>query len=162
MVEATASPAVEAAVVLLREAFEGPSGPSTYFIDHDRRSGLFATLETVTAEDASRRLGGKGASIAGHVHHLGFHLEASTAWIQGDREPRDWRRSWSVVEVDPPGWETLRAKVAHQLEDLVRTIESVPLDREELATVIGAVAHAAYHLGAIRQRLAAERASGKS
>jgi hypothetical protein len=158
MAQSVTSPALDAAIVLLREAFEGPSGPSTYFVDNDRPSGLFQTLETVTPGAASRRLGKSGASIAGHVFHLGFHLDASAAWIRGDREPRDWRKSWSVVEVDDAGWQRLRSGVARQLEDLVRAIEAAPLETEELATIIGAVAHAAYHLGAIRQRLAAERA----
>ena len=158
MATITTFPIVEASIVLLREAFEGPSGPSTYFIDSDRKSGLFATLDGLTAKEASQPLGRGGASIAGHAFHVGFHLDASAAWIRGHREPRDWRRSWSVVAVSDAEWLDLKDRLSVRLQDFIRAVETVPLEVEELSTVLGAIAHAAYHLGAIRQRLAAERA----
>jgi len=152
----TASSSVtRAALTLLRETFEGPAGPSTYFIDNNPKAGLFATIEGLNAEEASQPFGGSGASIAGHVHHVGFHLDMSSAWLRGDKEPRDWSQSWTITTLDEQGWADLRSRLRHQFEDLLRAIESEPTTRdEELATAIGAIAHAAYHLGAIRQRLA--------
>ncbi len=145
-----------AALTLLRETFEGPSGPSTYFIDNNPKAGLFATIEALSAEEVSRPFGGGGASIAGHVYHIGFHLDMSSAWLRRDREPRDWSRSWTITALDEQGWADLRSRLRQQFEELVRAIETEPAARdEELATTIGAIAHAAYHLGAIRQRIAA-------
>jgi hypothetical protein len=156
MAEVVSSPITEASLALLRETFEGPGGPSTYYIDNDPKAGLFATFDALSAPDASRPFGRGGASIAGHAFHVGFHLEVSSAWLRGDREPRDWSRSWTVTGVDDPGWADLQSRLRRQFEDLVRAIETVPAaSGDELATTIGAIAHAAYHLGAIRQRIAA-------
>jgi hypothetical protein len=156
MTSAVSSPAVEASRTLLRETFEGPAGPSTYYIDNDPKAGLFATLDGLGAEAASRAFGTGGATIAGHAFHVGFHLEMTAAWLRGDHEPRDWSRSWAVTAVDETAWADVRAGVRRRFEDLLRAIETEPsASAEDLATTIGAVAHAAYHLGAIRQRLAA-------
>jgi len=147
---------VPASLVLLRETFEGPSGPSTYYIDNDPSAGFLATLGGLPAADASRPLGKGGATIAGHAHHAAFHLEVTAAWLRGDRAPRDWSRSWSVASVDEPAWAALREALRGRFEELARAIEAAPPAGEEAAAMmIAAVAHAAYHLGAIRQRLAA-------
>ena len=146
---------VPAILTLLRETFEGPSGPSTYYIDNDPSAGFLATLGGLSAAQASKPFGKGGASIAGHAHHAAFHLEMSGAWHPGARAPRDWSRSWSVSTVDEPAWAALRETLRDRFEDLARAIEvEAPAGDERLATTIAAIAHAAYHLGAIRQRLA--------
>ena len=156
MARVASSPVTEATVALLRETFEGPSGPSTYFIDNDPNAGFFGTIDRVSADEASRPFGRGGASIAGHAFHAGFHLDVSTAWLRGDREPRDWTQSWTVTSVDEPGWADLRTRLHRQFDAHVGAIESdPPASGEDVATAIAALAHAAYHLGAIRQRVAA-------
>jgi len=146
---------VPAALTLLRETFQGPSGPSTYYIDNDPSAGFLATLGGLSAAQASKPSGKGGASIAGHAHHAAFHLETTAAWLRGDRAPRDWNRSWSVTSVDEPAWAALRETLRDRFEELVRAIETeAPADDEAAVTAFAAVAHAAYHLGAIRQRLA--------
>src|SRR5262245_59884334 len=89
-----------ATTTLLRETFEGSNGPSTYFIDSDKKSGFFAVLDALSAAEASRPMRPGGSTVAGHAHHAGFHLDMSSAWMRGDREPRDWNESWSVKSVD--------------------------------------------------------------
>ncbi len=154
MTKVASSPVTEASITLLKETFEGPNGPSTSFIDNGPSAGFFATLDALGAEDASRPFGDKGATIAGHAFHAGFHLETSSAWLRSDREPRDWDRSWTVRAVDERGWSDLRRSLRRQFEDLLRAIASEPPeDAEAVASTLGAIAHAAYHLGAIRQRL---------
>ncbi|HEY7113787.1 MAG TPA: hypothetical protein VIA45_12720, partial [Thermoanaerobaculia bacterium] len=149
------TPTLQAFRTLLRETFEGPSGPSTYYIDSDPSAGFLATLGSLSAAAASKPLGKGGATIAGHAHHAAFHLETASAWLRGDREPRDWSRSWSVSAVDEPAWAALRETLRDRFEELMRTIEKeAPSEEEALGTAIAAIAHAAYHLGAIRQRLA--------
>ena len=148
--------AVAAALLtLLRETFEGPTGPSTYYIDNDPKAGLLAALDALTPQEASAGSPG-AATIAGHAHHVGFHLEMSSAWVRGDHADRDWKESWKVRAVDAKAWERVRRDVRGKYADLVRAIEERPNARsEDLATSVGAVAHAAYHLGAVRQRIAA-------
>jgi hypothetical protein len=149
--------AVAAALgTLLRETFEGPGGPSTYYIDNDPKAGLLAALDALTPQEASAAPTPGAATIAGHAHHVAFHLEMSSAWVRGDHADRDWKESWRIREVDAKAWERVRRDVRVKYLDLVRAIVERPNARsEDLATSIGAVAHAAYHLGAIRQRIAA-------
>ena len=144
---------------LLRETFEGPAGPSTYFIDNDPQAGLLATIDRLSPAEASRPTRPGGATIAAHADHVAFHLEVSDAWIRGDRDPRDWSLSWIAHEVDEAGWSRIRRRVRRGYEELIRTIEneSGAVDGS-LETAIAAAVHAAYHLGAIRQRVAAAAA----
>ena len=70
----------------------------------------------------------------------------------------DWAKSWSVREVDAKEWDSLRRRIRAEYDQLVRAVgEEESARGEALPTVIGAIAHAAYHLGAIRQRLADSR-----
>jgi len=150
-----ASPAADAALILLKETFEGPSGPSTYFIDNDPKAGLFGAIDSLSPSEASRSARPGAPSIAGQVHHIAFHLEMSSAWMRGDHADRDWTQSWSIREVDAKEWDALRRRVRAEYEKLVRAIREEPVAAgEALPTTLGAVAHAAYHLGEIRLRLA--------
>jgi DinB superfamily len=149
------SPVAEAVLTLLKETFEGPSGPSTYYIDNDPRAGLFGAIDALSPSEASRAPRALAPSIAAHVHHVAFHAEMSSAWMRGDRRERDWKRSWSVQEVDAKEWDAECRAVRAEYEKLVRAIREVPAAvGEELLTTLGALAHAAYHLGEIRQRVA--------
>src|SRR5262245_59151236 len=144
-----------ATATLLRETFEGPTGPTTYFIDNDKKAGFFAVLNALSAAEASRPMRPGGPTVAGHAHHAGFHLDMSSAWLRGDREPRDWNESWSVKTVDEPAWAALRRRLREQYAALLDAIEKEPsANGVELTTTIAAIAHAAYHLGSIRQSLA--------
>lgn len=149
------SPLVDSVLALLKETFEGPSGPSTYFIDNDPKAGLFGAIDALSPSEASRSARPGAPSIAAHVHHVAFHAEMSSAWIRGDRKDRDWKKSWSIQEVDAKEWDTERRELRREYEKLVRAIGDVPAARaEDLPTTLGALAHAAYHLGEIRQRIA--------
>ncbi len=152
------SPLVESVLTLLKETFEGPSGPSTYFIDNDPKAGLFGAIDALSPSEASRSPKPGAPSIAAQVHHIAFHAEMSSAWLRGDRKDRDWAKSWSLQEVDAKEWDTLRREVRSEYEKLIRAIREEPAARgEALPTVLGALAHAAYHLGEIRLRLADAR-----
>jgi hypothetical protein len=96
-----------------------------------------------------------GSSIAAHVHHVVFSLEASTAWIRGDRSSRDWQQSWSVGAVDDAAWARLQEQLRTGYGALRRAIEQQAASSVEAAGgAVGTVAHMAYHLGAIRQKAA--------
>ena len=139
---------------MLREAFEGPPGPWTYFTDVGPGHGLFATLDTLTAAQASQAGGPGGSTIAGHVHHISASLALTRRLLRGEQASRDRARSWSVLTVDAAAWTELVAGLRRAYHDVRVTVEMHPTwDEDAAGTAFGAVAHAAYHLGAIRQRL---------
>jgi hypothetical protein len=151
------NPFVEAMLSILKEACEGGEpGQGTAFVENTRsdgsgNAGVFATLESLSAAQASATTA-LGTSVAAHAAHLAFHLEVSLRWANGDRGPFDWKGSFEPRVVGQAEW-TERCKrvrdaynrfVAHNRRPREWSLD----DAENLAA---AVAHAVYHLGAIRQ-----------
>ena len=145
---------------ILREAFEGPPGPWTYFTDTSPGTGVVGTISRMSAAQASERGGPGRTTIAGHINHLSASLALSTHGLRGESTSRDRGHSWTVTTVDAPGWADLRARVRREYESLLVAVEThATWDEDALGLAIGAIAHAAYHLGAIRQRLGPPGAS---
>ena len=148
--------AVGEILAVLREAFEGPSPSWGYFTDHGPEAGLLGTLAKLSAAEASRPAG--GTSIAAHVYHVIFGLEVSFASVQGDHAPRDWRESWRVSTVTEKDWSRLQEDLREKYDELRQAISShASASAPCLGEAIGAVAHVAYHLGAVRQKVANAR-----
>lgn len=146
---------------MLVEAFEGPPGPWTYFTDASPGTGLFATINGLSAVQASERGGPGRSTIAGHIHHVSASLVLSARELRGEQTSRDRGRSWTVTTVDDAGWTDLRAQLRREYDSLFVAVETHSVwDEDALGVAIGAIAHAAYHLGAIRQRLAPRDAAG--
>lgn len=136
-------------IAALREGFDGPRG-SGYFLDSD--AGLLRTLGDLSAEEASRERGGN--SIAAHAAHILFGLEVFAAFVSGDRAKRDWNESWRVSTVDDESWRKLQAELGRGFETMRDAIETHAAKSEEaLGGSLASIAHLAYHLGAIRQKL---------
>jgi len=149
-------PAVTVSLLIrmLREAFEGPPGPWTYFTDTSPGTGVFGTIGGLSAAAASRSGGPGGTTIAGHVHHLSASVALSTQGLRGEPTSRDRSRSWTVSVVDDAAWTALRARLREEYDRLLVAVEMhARWDEDALGVAIGALAHTAYHLGAIRQRL---------
>jgi hypothetical protein len=143
---------VEQVLGVLSEAFEGPRESWSYFTDTGKDGGLFGTLEKLDAQVASRILG--RTSIAAHVNHVIFGLHASARWIEGDRTTRKWDESWSVSSVDRETWTHTKERLRVAYKDMRRVVELFTVESEEaMAGALGALAHVAYHLGAIRQKV---------
>jgi hypothetical protein len=139
---------------MLREAFEGPPGPWTYFTDTSAGTGVFGTIGGLSAAAASREGGPGRTTIAGHVHHLTSSVALSTRGLLGETTSRDRTHSWTVSAVDDAEWAALRARLREEYERLFVAVEThARWDEDALGVAIGALAHTAYHLGAIRQRL---------
>ena len=148
---------------MLVEAFEGPPGPWTYFTDASPGTGLFATIHGLSAGQASERGGPGHTTIAGHIHHVSASLVLSTRGLRGEQTSRDRGRSWTVTTVDDAGWAELQAQLRREYDSLFVAVETHAVwDEDALGVAIGAIAHAAYHLGAIRQRLAPPDAEGRT
>ncbi len=140
------------AIDLLRETYEGGvPGQGTQYLDHS--SGIRSTLNEVTAEEASKRLDGH-PSIASHARHMSFHLRVTAEWIQGDHSKRDWVKSFEPQAVNEDEWAAVKDDLEASRRQLIRVLESLPPERlAEEGAAMGAIAHLAYHLGAIRQLL---------
>ena len=144
---------------ILREAFEGPPGPWTYFTDTTAAAGVFGTINGLSAAEASRPAGPARTTIAGHVHHLCSSLALTTRSMRGGPAGRDRSTSWTVTAVDAAKWTDLQAQLRREYGALLVTLEMrAAWDEDTMGDAIGAIAHTAYHLGAIRQRLAVQGA----
>ncbi len=152
MPEVTLDAVVNQILAILREGFEGPPEKWSYFVDGGPDAGYLGTLGKLTSVEVSRPIG--GSTIAAHVHHMIFSLEAGSAWIRGDHSPRNWSESWKIATVDDREWPELCARIQAGYMDLRKAIESHGrTDEDSIGGAIGALAHAAYHLGAIRQKV---------
>jgi hypothetical protein len=152
MPEIGSDAAIQQLLAILREAFEGPPEKSSYFVDNDSDAGYLGTLHKLNASEASQAVG--GSTIAAHVHHMIFSLEASASWIRGDRSSRNWQDSWRTRTADQAEWSRMLDSLRTGYEDLRESIESHGRSSEDaFGGAAGALAHAAYHLGAIRQKM---------
>jgi hypothetical protein len=157
MAEITMDAVIGQLLGVLKESFEGPQRTG-YFTDDGPEGALFGTLAQLNAEQASRSHG--GTSIAAHVYHTTFGLEVSTELINGDHTSRNWQESWSVSTVDEATWKKILDEMRIRYEELNRAIESNATSSvEAFGGAVAAIAHVAYHLGAIRQKVAFSRLS---
>jgi hypothetical protein len=135
---------------ILRETYEGGlPGEGTEYLDH--QSGIWATLRPLTAARASARLDGH-PSIAAHARHMAFHLRVTAEWMRGIRVKRDWIGSFEPQTVNEAEWQIVQRELDDARTDFFEAMVALP-DEEFLSegAGAGAVAHLAYHLGAIRQ-----------
>ena len=137
---------------LMRETFEGGlPGEGTQYLDH--ASGIRNTLAKLTAEQASVRRGDH-PSIASHARHMNFHLRVTAEWILGDHSKRDWKGSFEPQKVSEAEWVALLRELESSRAEFLRVMGSLPPEKfASEGAGMGAVAHLAYHLGAIRQLL---------
>ena len=143
--------------LVLSEALEGgiPGQPTTFLdgtkADGSDNHGLFATLEGLSAAQASDPTV-LWVSVAAQAAHLAFHLEVVVRWETGDHGPFDWKGSFSPSSVDESEWDALCARVRRAYADVLEQIEkTADWSGDAPGLLFGPLAHATYHLGAIRQ-----------
>jgi hypothetical protein len=152
MAEVSVHDAVGQLQAVRREAFEGAATWS-YFTDHGADAELFGTLDKLSAAEGSEVRG--GSSVAAHAGHVLFSLDASAAWIRGDRTRKDWASNWGSGAVNEAAWSRLRGQLREKYQELRQAIETqAAASVEALGGAVGAVAHMAYHQGAIKQKVA--------
>ena|SRR5665648_543925 len=137
---------------LLQETFEKSQG---YFLDAN--TALFETLKNISAEQASIPVGGKCATLAAQVSHITFYLQSLEGVITGGGfQQVDWGEIWRTVnQVTQMEWESILSELQQKYKyicSLVRE-KSAWNREEELDSILGIIAHSAYHLGEIRQAL---------
>ena len=136
---------------LLDETFENHHG-----IYLDRDTGLFRTLESVSAQEASIPVGGKCATLAAQVAHVTFYLEVLERYVvQHDTSRVDWGEVWRTVSaVTPEEWSALKARLEAAYRRIFKLFQDNPTwDEDSLGGSLACVVHTAYHLGEIRQAL---------
>ncbi len=138
---------------LLNEAYEGvETGKPVWFSDPG--TGLFTTLERVSAQQASRALYKGGSTIAAHSEHLRWSLALTNAFARGEPPAQiHWSESWSVKKVDDAAWKDLKNRLTLEFHTVRSTLPPQPdlTNPMFVSSAVGMVAHAAYHLAAIRQ-----------
>lgn len=140
-------------LAVLTETFEGAQQEWSWYLDQDKNAGFLATLNRLSAAQASRPTP-LGASVAAHAGHARFHLAATNAALRGETLNLDWAKSWDVQEVDETAWRDLRAALHDEYAELRRLVqERAAWDADEVGGVVAGLTHAAYHLGVVRQLL---------
>ncbi|HRP62489.1 MAG TPA: DinB family protein [Phycisphaerales bacterium] len=139
---------------LFTEAFEGANGPATWFVNNEPNCGIFGSIESLSASDASRATIDGGRSLAAHVEHLRWWLANVNSVARGGAWNPDWSGSWSVQIVSDDEWKTLRDALRMEYQRVLDSLAEVnitPDDRMMLTGMMAMSAHAAHHLGTMRQ-----------
>jgi len=137
---------------LFSELVDGASLSEAYMVNRGD-AGLIRSLDRLSATAASK-LTANGSSIAAHVDHLRYGLSLMNRWAAGESpfDDADWTASWRKTRVTAAEWKQLRDRLGDEAH---RWHQALGKPREtseaDLRSVIGSIAHLAYHVGAIRQ-----------
>lgn len=143
---------------ILAEILDGAPANAGYLLNPGD-PGLLKQLASITATQASLRPMPGKTTIAAHVDHVHYGLSLLNRWAAGEENPfatADWEASWKRGQVDQAAWDSLRNKLAHEAAAWQKHAAArTEWDDISAAGALGSAAHTAYHLGAIRQILAA-------
>jgi hypothetical protein len=143
---------------MLVEIFDGPPTPEAYLLNPGD-PGLLRQLDSIDAAAASTRPMPGKTTIASHVDHLHFGLTLLNRWAAGEENPfagADWNASWQRTTVTDDQWKKLRAALREQVKKWQSAVSTrTTWDDLSASGALSSAAHTAYHLGAIRQILAA-------
>ncbi len=140
---------------LLAETFGVAETPHGFILDTGQ-SGLLGTVNGLSAEVASAARGAEDATIAGHCGHVLFLLRLFIAYEESQGQPPqpDWPSSWSARAVDAAAWDTLRHDLRAAYDRVVADFQARQTwDQPVVGAALMLLAHCAYHVGEIRQRL---------
>jgi hypothetical protein len=141
-----------ALATLFKEVFDGiPPGESgTWFVQG--KEGIFDAVRSLTPEQASMKVEGQPSSIGAHAHHLTYYLSLFNADLREEKVDGDWPGSWKKQEFDEASWAEEARTMQSEFEFAKAWYESGQdfRDQERATYAAANLAHAAYHLGAIR------------
>jgi len=142
-----------ALVAVFDELLDGAAADAAWVLNpHD--PGLLASLDRLSAAQASAVPASGGASIAAHVDHVRYGLELLNRWSRGEEPFADanYGASWQRVAVSEAEWASRREALRREASAWRDALQSPRVESlTERAGVVGSVVHLAYHLGAIRQ-----------
>ncbi|MGH2532164.1 MAG: hypothetical protein ACRDJW_07620 [Thermomicrobiales bacterium] len=122
----------------------------------DKQTSLFETLATISAEEASRPVGGRCATLAAQVNHVRFYIDVMERYMRGEEVGEvDWDASWQIAAVDDVEWESLKRRLDAAYESVLATMHGFTTwdGEEQILDAMAILVHTAYHLGEIRQAL---------
>ena len=129
----------------------------------DKGCSLFPTLESVSAQEASRSVAPDSATLAAQVEHVRFYLDVLNDIMRERKIVKvDWKEIWRTIsQVTPEEWEDQKQSLRESYERVMATLKSFDAwDGEyEIAGALSVLSHTAYHLGGLRQALSAIRAA---
>jgi len=140
--------------VALSECFEKHHG---YMLDPDEY--FFATLDGISAAEASIPVSSTSSNIAAQVNHTRFYIDAILDVVRtGEYKKLDWDSSWQIGTVDDAQWQALVADLRRAYDEL-KTLAAGFDDWSEntIGGAFGLVGHSMYHLGQIREGIAVVR-----
>jgi hypothetical protein len=146
---------------LFSELVDGAKAPvGGNFVLNSGDAGLLASLDKLSAADASRSVHG-GATIAAHAQHVRYGLSLKNRWATEGGNPfagAKWDEAWKISAVSDAQWAEIRAGLRDESHRWLQVLGS-PRDVSavELSGMIGEIVHVAYHLGAMRQIAASAR-----
>jgi hypothetical protein len=129
-----------------------PVGDGPHWI-LDAGTSLFETLSDITAEEASIPVSKQSSNLAAQVNHTSYYIEELREGIATNFQNKaDWDGSWQVGAVDDAQWQGLVDKL-HANYDWFTELATGFDDWNEdyVGGAMAMTAHAAYHLGEIRQ-----------
>jgi hypothetical protein len=143
---------------ILNEIFDGPPGNEAYLLNPGD-PGLLRQLDSIDARAASARPMPGKTTIASHVDHVHYGFTLLNRWAAGEANPwatADWEASWKRTTVTDDQWRKLRDNLRRESESWRKHV-AARADWADIsaAGALSSAAHTAYHLGAIRQILAA-------
>ena len=142
----------EALLILLDETFDNVHG---YYLD--KETSLFETLSSISADEASIPVGGKGATLAAQVKHVAFYLDVIEKSAYDPNLPKaDWGAIWRTVSRVTHGeWLEIQVELRANYNRILNLIEATPgwPSEDDFDSAIAIIAHTSYHLGEIRQAL---------
>ncbi len=143
---------------LLGEIFDGPPGNEA-FVLNPGDPGLLRQLQSISAQAASARPMPGKTTIAAHADHVLYGLSLLNRWVGGEENPwagADWNASWRRTTVTPDEWQTLCDNLQQAATTWGQHVATRSTwDHLSASGALSSAAHTAYHLGAIRQILAA-------
>ncbi|MED3794264.1 hypothetical protein P4571_17695 [Niallia alba] len=146
------NPMLVAVRTLLKETYDGPKENASWYTEAKPGSGLFGTLEKISAEDASIPI--NGTTIAAQTDHTRYYLWVANSYLNGEEPRKDWGASWKITTVDQITWAQFTDELQQEYTTLLKKIDSLDsLDEQTSNGLLGALAHSAYHLGSIRQMI---------
>jgi hypothetical protein len=141
---------------LFRELFWGrePGSDGTFVVE--QMEAIVPLLASADADSASREPGHGVQTLASHAQHTAYYVSLLNAIARGEEKRPDWEASWGRPQVDESEWNAIREDLEREARTLLAWVQSGAAQPENdlHATYLWAqVAHAAFHLGSIRQIL---------
>ena len=139
---------------LFSELVDGAAKGGGAFVLNSGDAGLLASLDKLSADDASRSVHG-GATIAAHAQHVRYGLSLMNRWASEGGNPfadAKWDEAWKTSRVGDGEWSEIRGGLRDEAHRWLRALGSPrAVTTVQLSGMIASIAHLAYHLGAMRQ-----------